>query len=119
MYNRHAIGKLGEDIASDYLEKKGYKIIERNFSCMQGEIDIIAQDKKEKVFVEVKTRTNLNYGYPIESVTEAKKNHIEKSSQYYIYKNHLNNEYIRIDAIEIFLYKKNKYKINHIKNIIL
>ena len=73
--------------------------------------------KNEKVFIEVKTRTNLNYGYPIEAVTQVKQKHIEKATQYYLYKNFIKNEYVRIDVIEVYLYK-NKYKINHIKQII-
>ena len=62
MYIRHNLGQTGEDIAEIYLVKKGYKIIERNFSCRQGEIDIIAKYKEEVVFIEVKTRTNKRYG---------------------------------------------------------
>ena len=53
MYQRHILGKTGEDIATQYLIQKGYKIVERNFYCRQGEIDIIAKDKNELVFIEV------------------------------------------------------------------
>lgn len=67
-------GILGEDLASNYLENIGYKIIERNFLCKQGEIDIIAKDKDEYVFIEVKTRSNRCYGRPSEAVNKLKKN---------------------------------------------
>lgn len=117
MYKNKKIGKLGEQIASDYLKNIGYSIIIRNFMCKQGEIDIIAQYKKEIVFIEVKTRTSLNYGYPVEAVNNIKQKHIEKTAQYYLYKTNINNTYIRIDVIEIYLYK-NRYKINHIKQIL-
>ena len=53
---RQELGKEGEDFAADYLQKQGYEIIDRNFECKQGEIDIIAKDKNEYVFIEVKTR---------------------------------------------------------------
>ena len=71
------MGMLGEKIASQYLEKEGYFIIEKNFSCKQGEIDIIAKDTKSKelVFLEVKTRTNYKYGKPVEAVDEKKQKH--------------------------------------------
>ena len=62
MYEPHITGKLGEDLAVKYLQKQGYKIIERNFECRQGEIDIIALDKQEIVIIEVKTRKCLEYG---------------------------------------------------------
>ena len=118
MYQRHETGKIGEDIAVSYLNEKGYQIIERNFECTQGEIDIIAKDKKELVFIEVKTRASVLYGLPKEAVDKTKKKHIYKSAEYYIYLKHLENAPIRIDVIEV--YKKNqKYRINHIEQAII
>lgn len=117
MYQRHETGKIGEDLVTKYLEQNGYKIIERNFECRQGEIDIIAQDKKEIVFIEVKTRSNKNYGKPKEAVDRNKKKHIYKTLEFYVYINHLENEAIRIDVIEVYK-KQEKYIIHHIKNAI-
>ncbi len=117
MYKRHEIGKLGEDLACKYLQNKGYKILERNFEAKQGEIDIIALDKEELVFIEVKTRSNILYGKPAEAVNEVKQNHLIKTIEYYIYSRHLEDEFIRIDIIEIYLWK-NKYRVNHIKQVI-
>lgn len=117
MYKRHEIGKLGEELATKYLMKNDYKIIDRNFECRQGEIDIIALENNEIVFIEVKTRTSLKYGDAVEAVNLVKQKHIIKSAQYYIYKKHLERNYIRIDVIEVYIYNK-IYKINHIKQII-
>ena len=117
MYQRHETGKIGEDIAAEYLQQIGYQIIERNFECKQGEIDIIATDKEELVFVEVKTRTGEIYGKPKEAVDRAKKKHIYKSAEYYIYLKHLENRPIRIDVIEVYK-RKEKYVLNHIKQAI-
>lgn len=117
MYIRHEIGKLGEDLAVKYLKQKGYKIIERNFTCKQGEIDIISIDGKELVFIEVKTRTNGKFGRPIEAVNINKQKHLSKAIKYYLYSRNLENEYIRVDVIEIYLYRKG-YRINHIKQVI-
>lgn len=117
MYKRHEIGKLGEDLACRYLQNQGYKILERNFEARQGEIDIIALDKSEIIFIEVKTRSNISYGKPVEAVNEIKQNHLIKTIEYYIYSRHLENEFIRIDIIEIYLWK-NKYRVNHIKQVI-
>lgn len=116
-YERHILGNNGEKIASEYLEKNNYEIIKRNFRCKQGEIDIIAYDNKnrEYVFVEVKTRTNFEYGKPVDSVNKMKQKHIVSATKYYIYLHNLENEYIRFDIIEI--YKKDQYIINHIKNV--
>ncbi len=117
-YNKQ-IGFLGEERAEDYLKKNNYNIIKRNFRTLLGEIDIIAEDKKtdEIVFIEVKTRTNCDYGLPAEAVNNIKKLHILKTANYYLYKNDLNNKNIRFDVIEIFLLKK-IYKVNHLKQTI-
>ena len=116
-YERHILGNNGEKIASEYLEKNNYEIIKRNFRCKQGEIDIIAYDNKnrEYVFVEVKTRTNFEYGKPVDSVNKMKQKHIVSATKYYTYLHNLENKYIRFDIIEI--YKKDQYIINHIKNV--
>lgn len=116
MNERQQLGKDGEDFATQYLEQKGYEIIQRNFECKQGEIDIIAKDKEEYVFIEVKTRQNFHYGIPSEAVDERKQKHIWNATEYYIYLHKLENKYIRIDVIEIYK-KKGKFYINHIKQI--
>lgn len=117
MYIRHNLGQTGEDVAEIYLLKKHYKIIERNFSCRQGEIDIIAKDKDEIVFIEVKTRTNKRYGEPIDAITYYKKKHIIKSIKYYLYIKNLENAFVRIDVIEVYQ-KKDGFFVNHIKGAI-
>lgn len=117
MYLKHEIGKIGEDLASKYLEAAGYTIIERNFMARQGEIDIIAKDKKELVFIEVKTRTSDIYGKPVEAVNTQKQKHLLNTIKYYLYSKHLENEFVRIDVIEVY-FNNDTYKINHIKQII-
>ena len=114
MYERHILGKNGEDIVETYLKNKGYKILERNFECRQGEIDIIALDKKELVFIEVKTRRTFTYGMPADSVNITKQKHIYNTAKYYLYSRNLLDEFVRIDVIEV-LVDKFGYKINHIK----
>ena len=118
MYFKQEIGKTGEDIAVEYLKKLGYHIVERNFAAIQGEIDIIAKDNKNKeiVFIEVKTRTNRQYGNPIDSVNNLKQKHLIKTIEYYIYSKHLENEFIRIDVIEVYC-NNGKYTVNHIKQV--
>ena len=110
-------GNLGETIATEYLKNNKYKIIERNFSSKEGEIDIIAKENKELVFIEVKTRKNIKYGKPIDAVNYIKQKHILKVAEYYIYKNKIKNIQIRFDVIEIYIIG-NKIKINHVKQAI-
>ena len=117
MYVSHELGRIGENIIADYITKLGYKVVERNFACNQGEIDIIAKDKEELVFIEVKTRTDSSYGEATEAVTNTKKRHLINSIKYYIYKQKLENQPIRIDVAEVYI-NKGKVKVNYIKQAI-
>ena len=92
-----------------------YQILAKNFKCSYGEIDIIAQDKNELIFVEVKTRCSKQYGEAREAVNAIKKKHIKKAASYYTYKNALENEFVRFDVIEVYL-KNKKFYIKHVKN---
>ena len=80
-------GQSGEELACAYLVQQNYQILERNFTCKQGEIDIIAFDNKNKelVFIEVKSRTSAKYGLPSEAVGKNKKRHIIRVAKYYCY----------------------------------
>ena len=117
IHEKKDFGNTGEDMAIEYLEKRGYKILERNFFCRQGEIDIIAKDRKEIVFVEVKSRSSIEYGCPSEAVNKQKISHLYRAARYYLYKNKCLNNYIRFDVIEILI-KNGKFNINQIKQII-
>ncbi len=70
---RKALGALGEKRAAEFLKKRGYRILETNFRCREGELDIISRDKDCLVFVEVRTRSSADFGTPEESITRAKK----------------------------------------------
>ncbi len=117
--NKKYFGEIGERITCKFLIGQKYKIIERNFFYNGGEIDIIAYDTQtnELVFVEVKTRSNKNYGLPAEAVNNIKIKHILKGAKYYMHMHNLDNAYVRFDIIELFFVNK-KFLINHIKQII-
>lgn len=115
-FHNKEIGKYGEDIVCRYLEKNGYNILCRNFKTDNSEIDIISEYKGEIIFIEVKTRTSKQYGFPIESVNKLKKKHIISATKYYIYKNSLENKNIRFDIFEVYIHGKENV-INHVKNV--
>jgi putative endonuclease len=117
MDDRKQLGKLGEEKAVRYLISKGFKILDRNYKCKTGEIDIIAMEGKTLVFIEVKTRRGLSYGLPCESVTSAKKRHLLRTLRYYVAFHGLEEMDMRVDVIEILALKKGIY-LNHIKNIV-
>ncbi len=111
------LGNYGEDLACQFLEKNGYKIIERNKSFSRFcEIDIIAQIKNTLVFVEVKTRKTNSFGSPLEAITKTKYKHIRQGALIYLSENKDNFfSNFRIDAIGITL--EPKVEIKHLQNI--
>ena len=118
MKSRKEKGNIGEDQASLYLKKRGFSIIDKNFTSYFGEIDIIAMKNNTLVFFEVRTKHSGKKGNPAESITIYKKRKIFKTAQFYI-KIHpeLSMNKIRFDFIGI-KYSDNNSQFNHIENII-
>jgi putative endonuclease len=116
------VGKAGEDHASKYLQKHGYKILERNFRTRNGEIDIVAIDTLEKepilCFVEVKTRTSDAFGLPIEAIGYYKLKFLIRAGEFYKATHKNLPDGLRIDAVSIHLLKNDTIgDIELIKNI--
>lgn len=116
IYIKKELGNIGEQIAVEYLVKSKYQILERNFYCRQGEIDIIAKDKEEIVFVEVKTRINNKFGEPSEAVNITKQKHMYKTAKYFLYKSNSLEKLVRFDVVEILI-TNGRFNVNHIKQI--
>ena len=109
------MGLWGEDKAVEFLKAKKYIILARNYQSRFGEIDIIARKKNTIIFVEVKTRKNIAFGFPAEFVNYQKQQKIMKTAQLYINDN-FNAEFdYRFDILEVFHYDDNKVKFNHLK----
>ncbi|RCK76292.1 MAG: protein of unknown function UPF0102 [Anaerolineae bacterium] len=115
-----SLGRQGEDLAVRYLEGKGYQILERNYTTSFGEIDIIAAwsppcEAKRLVFVEVKMRRNRRYGYPEDSITSKKLQHLILASQDYLQKHLKEDIDWQIDVLSIEMGLKTQ--ITHLENI--
>jgi putative endonuclease len=108
--SRRELGKLGEKLAQKFLKKRGYHILETNFHCREGEIDIVAQQKDYLVFIEVRTKSNLDFGTPEESITQSKKEKLVSLALTYI-NDHQNLPSLwRIDVVAIEIDQKGKTK---------
>ena len=108
--DRQQVGKLGEQTAQKFLRKRGYRIRETGFRCRHGEIDIIAQRKDCLVFVEVRTKSNLDFGTPEESITQAKKERLIASALTYTNTHQNLPPLLRIDVVAIELDERGKAK---------
>lgn len=94
-------GKEGEIIAAAFLKKNGYRIIGKNFRCAIGEIDIIAQEKDELVFIEVKTRTSRELGFPEQAVGIKKQKKMSQLALWYLQKKNIKDTASRFDVLAI------------------
>jgi putative endonuclease len=97
------LGKKGEEMAARFLKKNGYRIIEKNYVCKMGEMDIIAKEKDTLVFIEVKTRTSTTYGPPQLSVTPRKQSQMSKVALYFLKEKKLDDVKSRFDVVAILL----------------
>ncbi|WP_432712002.1 YraN family protein [Pedobacter sp.] len=109
------LGRAGENLARQFLENKGYRIMEQNWIYGRAEIDLIAFKDGIIIFVEVKTRRSTEFGEPEEAVNWRKEKQLEFASLAYIEGKKHHGE-IRFDIIAIVFENKNQYKINHIKD---
>jgi len=108
-------GKEGEKIAAAYLKKNGYRIIEINFRCPIGEIDIVAKEKNDLVFVEVKTRKSIDLGYPEQAVGIRKQKKMSQLALWYLQKRKIAEINARFDVVAINLIPENN-EVKLIKN---
>jgi putative endonuclease len=100
------LGQKGEELALRFLKKRGYRIIEKNYVCKMGEMDIIAKEKGTLVFIEVKTRTSMAFGPPQLAVTRFKQRQLSKVALYYLKEKRLENVKARFDVVAILLVQK-------------
>ncbi len=105
---RLALGQRGEQLAADKLTALGYEIVERNFRCVAGEIDLVTKFGEAWVFVEVRTRRGVDFGSPEESVTLRKKSHLIAAAQTYLQDHALADVNWRIDFVAVELSPQGK-----------
>lgn len=115
MAKHNEIGQFGEQAASDYLERKGYKILDRNWRHGRAEIDIVAMDGATLVFAEVKTRSNDLFERPESAVDEKKRRLLTRAAVAYMRK--IGHEWaIRFDILAVILREENLFFVDHFED---
>ena len=107
------VGRRGECAAARFLERRGFDILERNWKCNAGEADIIARDGQALVFVEVKTRTNVDMGFPEEAVDAAKRARYEKIAAYYLKDYPVVDIPVRFDVVALLVVGSDRALVKH------
>ncbi|TCD53542.1 YraN family protein [Alloscardovia theropitheci] len=145
LHEKRDLGTFGEDYACDYLSTLGWTVLDRNWKCRFGEIDIVAiqpstsissaesnnastvQDLSHEaleqqqilVFIEVKTRSSKDFGDPLESITVAKQMHMKKAAVMWLAQHHLSTPLIvRFDAIGIIAQNRSVLELTHVRRIL-
>ena len=117
--DRVKLGRLGEELAGRFLREQGYQILTTNYRCPQGEVDIVAKDGEEVVFVEVRTRRSQGFGTPQESLTRAKIRRLVATSQDYLQGYGGADTNWRIDLVSIRLDQGNRLEdIDHLRHAV-
>ena len=111
------LGKIGEDIATCFLQDLGYEILVRNWRSNRVELDIVARQDSILIFCEVKTRRTASHGVPSDAITATKMQHIRTAALYWLTKNQTRHQGIRFDAISVIYCEGQSPTINHIKGI--
>lgn len=108
---RKALGTFGERVAEKYLQKIGYRILEKNFTCPLGEIDLIAEDAGVLVFIEVRTRSTKRFGTPAESINRKKKQRLIRLASFYLSSRQAENRTCRFDVVAVEVTDKDREKV--------
>ena len=117
MHPKDVLGKDGEQAAVDYLESCGFRILDRNWRCAEGEIDIVAVERHTFVVCEVKTRSGTRYGTPLEAVGRAKRNRLRRLAVRWLTAHGVRFDQIRIDVIGLLYEGTGGFTIQHIRGV--
>jgi putative endonuclease len=117
MRAKDLLGRAGEQAAADYLESAGLRILDRNWRCKEGEIDIVAADRQVFVICEVKTRSSIRCGTPVEAVGRAKLKRLRKLAVLWLNAHGVRYDQIRVDIIGLVFEGTGGYTVEHIKAV--
>jgi len=111
------LGRRGEDLAAQYLADAGYTVIDRNWRCSRGEIDLVARDGNDTVFVEVKTRSSTAFGHPFEAITAQKLARMRRLAKAWCDAHPYRRGVIRLDAVSVIAGNGLEPVIEHLRRV--
>jgi putative endonuclease len=117
MAAKDALGRRGEQVAAEYFTGAGLVIVDRNWRCAQGEIDLVVREGEELVFVEVKTRSGLGYGHPLEAITSQKLARLRRLAAAWCEAHPGHVERIRIDAVAVIAPRSGGVQLEHLRRV--
>jgi putative endonuclease len=112
--SKHELGRAGEQLAADYLEEQGLVVLTRNWRCPTGELDIVCTDGRTVVFCEVKTRSGVDYGAPLDAVNQHKVRRLRDLAKAWLHEQHLEGCPSRFDVLSVLWPPGNPPRIEHL-----
>jgi len=111
------LGREGEQVAVEYLERAGLRVLDRNWRCADGEIDIVAAERQVMVVCEVKTRSSTRFGTPLEAITRAKQARLRRLAARWLVAHGVLFDEIRIDVVGLVRNRAGDYEIEHVRGV--
>ena len=111
------LGREGEQVAAEYLERAGLRVLDRNWRCAEGEIDIVAAERQVMVVCEVKTRSSTRFGTPLEAITRHKQARLRRLAMRWLVVHGVLFDEVRIDVIGLIRDKAGHYEIEHVRGV--
>lgn len=118
MRAKDAVGRYGEDVAEAHVRRRGWQVLERNWRCRDGELDLVALDGDELVVVEVKTRRSTAYGHPAEAVTAAKLARVRRLAALWLAVHEIRPRSVRVDVIAVLLLRGRAAEVDHLVGVV-
>jgi len=111
------LGREGEQVAAEYLERAGLRVLDRNWRCADGEIDIVAAERQVMVVCEVKTRSGTQFGTPLEAITRHKRARLRRLASRWLVAHGVLFDEVRIDVIGLIRNRAGDYEIEHVRGV--
>ncbi|MBT0995721.1 YraN family protein [Cellulomonas sp. DKR-3] len=117
MRAKDAVGRYGEDVAAAHVVERGWQVLDRNWRCREGELDLVALDGRELVVVEVKTRRSTRYGQPAEAVTALKLARVRRLAAHWLASHDVRPASVRVDVIAVLLPGAGRAVVEHLEGV--
>jgi putative endonuclease len=117
MHPKDVLGRRGEQLAVEYLQQAGFRILDRNYRCPDGELDIVASERRTLVACEVKTRSSLRYGTPIEAITRQKLTRLRRLAVHWVLAHGVFFEALRVDVVGVVRSPSGEFEVEHIRGV--
>jgi putative endonuclease len=114
---KDALGRQGEQLAAEYLQRAGLRILDRNWRCPEGEIDIVAAEGRTLVVCEVKTRSGVRFGGPLEAVSRSKHRRLRRLAIRWLVAHGVLFDEVRVDVIGVLKTASGQFSIDHVRGV--